>query len=138
MKYLVLVVLTLVFAIALAACGSTARQSGTVSSGAPAPPRLMDPAAFKSEAAGRFLINVHVPDEGNIAGTNARIPFDRVRAQASQLPANKDASIAIYCKSGRMSEIAGKELSALGYTNVIDLRGGMNAWEQAGFTLTYP
>lgn len=131
-------VLALVAAITAAGCGNTVRQSGTASVGAPASARLLDPAAFKSETAGRYLINVHVPDEGNIEGTNARIPFDRVRDQAGQLPADKTTPIAVYCKSGRMSEIAGKELAALGYTNVIDLRGGMNAWERAGFTLAYP
>lgn len=131
-------VLTLVVAIALAACGGAVNQPSTATAGAPASARLLDPVAFKSEAAGRFLINVHVPDEGNIEGTNARIPFDRMREQASQLPADKRAPLAVYCKSGRMSEIAAKELAALGYANVIDLRGGMNAWEQAGLTLAYP
>lgn len=138
MQRAVLAVLTLIAAMALMACGATPSPSSTAPTGANASSRLLDPAAFKSEAAGRYLINVHVPDEGNIAGTNARIPFDRVREQASQLPADKSAPIAVYCKSGRMSEIAAKELTALGYTNVIDLRGGMNAWERAGFALTYP
>jgi rhodanese-related sulfurtransferase len=37
--------------------------------------------------------------------------------------------------SGNMSAIAGRELLALGYTDVIELDGGMQAWQASGRTL---
>jgi rhodanese-related sulfurtransferase len=80
------------------------------------------------------LINVHIPYEKHIEGTDAFIPFDSI-LESPDLPADKNAPIAIYCRSGNMSAQAATELVAAGYTNVIDLDGGMNAWAAAGDTL---
>ena len=49
-----------------------------------------------------------------------------------KLPVDKNAPIALYCRSGRMSADAGEQLLALGYTNVYDLHGGMIAWKESG------
>lgn len=91
--------------------------------------------ALKS-ADGITLINVHVPYEGEIAGTEAFVPFDQLERRRGPLPQNKTAPVAVYCMSGRMSELASRTLLKLGYTQVIELRGGMIAWRQAGLPLT--
>jgi rhodanese-related sulfurtransferase len=82
-----------------------------------------------------FLVNVHIPYAGEIALTDALIPFDRTDDLIRGLPKDKGAKIVLYCRSGRMSEIAAKDLVKRGYTNLIDLDGGMNAWQEAGFAL---
>ena len=83
------------------------------------------------------FINVHIPFEGNIAGTDLSIAYDQITDSfnLAQLPADKSAKIVLYCRSGRMSAIAAEALVKKGYTNIWDLAGGMVGWEQAGFNL---
>jgi phage shock protein E len=81
------------------------------------------------------LINVHVPYQGEIEGTDLFVPFDRVGAHADRLPADRSARLVVYCLSGRMSTLAVGELVARGYTDVWHLAGGMIAWGRAGYPL---
>jgi rhodanese-related sulfurtransferase len=80
------------------------------------------------------LVNTHVPFEGNIPATDHSIPYDEIGRNPDRLP-GEDATIVLYCRSGNMSAEAAETLVRLGYEDVWDLRGGMIAWQKAGFRL---
>src|SRR5512139_147149 len=80
------------------------------------------------------FVNVHIPFEGNIAKTDFSIPYDQIGQNLDKLP-EKTAKIVLYCRSGRMSDIAARELVSKGYNNIWNLDGGMVAWEGVGLPI---
>ncbi|MQA12723.1 MAG: rhodanese-like domain-containing protein [Pseudonocardiaceae bacterium] len=121
----------------LAACGpagvgSTTPSTPETTSSTASP--LVGPAKFAAAIADpvRITINVHVPFEGRLAGTDLMIPYDQIPQQVSRLPADRTRPLAIYCRSGPMSAAAARSLAALGYTDIVELAGGMQAWQASG------
>ena len=84
-----------------------------------------------------LLVDVHIPIGTSIPGTDLFIPYDEITVSENvlQLPAEKDFKIVLYCRSGRMSEIAAEELVNVGYTSVWNVSDGILGWEQAGYPL---
>ena len=80
------------------------------------------------------LVNVHIPYDGDIPNTDLSIAYNDLEPHLDQLPADKDTPL-VYCRSGNMSTQAAEELVGLGYTNVMEVDGGMNAWRSAGYDL---
>ncbi len=115
-------------------CGPVASATGEPSLAATAG-GLISPVQLEALLATTdpFLVNVHVPYEGELAGTDGFVPFDTVATNAATFPADRSALIVVYCRSGSMSAIAGQVLADLGYKNVLDLAGGMIAWRAQGF-----
>ena len=77
-----------------------------------------------------FLIDSRTDSEyreGHIPGA-VMIPEYEISESRELLPAEKDALILVYCRSGRRSKIASLELVKLGYTNVKEF-GGIIDWK---------
>ena len=82
-----------------------------------------------------YFVNVHVPYEGEIKDTDAFIVYDKIAENLDKLPRDKNANIVLYCRSGRMSEIAVRKLKRLGYSRVSHLAGGMIDWKKSGYEI---
>ena len=80
------------------------------------------------------LVNVHIPYEGEIPDTDLFIPYDEIQDHLDELPARHE-TIVLYCRSGSMSTTAAEVLVDKGYTNIMELDGGFNAWEAQGHEL---
>lgn len=125
--------------VALAACAG-AQRTGVPTSvpQQPAAPGYIELTAkqLKEMLASKdfTLVNVHIPYDGEIAQTDLFIPYGEIASQLDKLP-DKSARIVVYCRSGPMSADAAKTLVAAGYTSVMELEGGMSAWEAAGHEL---
>lgn len=92
--------------------------------------------ASSSTQKGFVLIDVRSPDEhvqGFIPGTDFNIDFREIGSRHSELGAQLDDHIVVYCQSGRRSNIAAETLADLGYRHVYNVSGSMNAWRAAGF-----
>ncbi|MBT4849481.1 DUF1573 domain-containing protein, partial [Candidatus Parcubacteria bacterium] len=76
-----------------------------------------------------LLVDVHIPEQEHIKGTDLFIPFNELEENTSKLPADKDAKIVVYCRSGSMSRAAAYSLIEMGYSNIYDLSGGKQAYD---------
>jgi len=94
----------------------------------------VDEFASRLASSDAFVVNVHVPDQGSIAGTDEWIPYYEI-AGDERLPADRDTPILLYCKTGRMSGEAATALMDAGYSDVVHLDGGMDAWVAEGRSL---
>ncbi|UKS56439.1 rhodanese-like domain-containing protein [Exiguobacterium acetylicum] len=76
----------------------------------------------------RFYLDVRTPAEfkGNHIKGFKNIPLQTLNSQLNQIP--KDKEVLVICQSGMRSKQAIKVLKKAGYTDVTEVRGGMNAW----------
>ena len=80
-----------------------------------------------------LVVDVREPaefDSGHIAGARLA-PLGTVESDLADV--KKDQEIVLVCRSGRRSAKAYEALAARGYTNLLNLEGGMLAWEKLGY-----
>ena len=56
------------------------------------------------------------------------IPMHSVPGQLNALEKHKNDTIVLICRSGKRSQQIGEFMEQMGFTDVINLAGGMNAW----------
>ncbi|MDD5274869.1 MAG: rhodanese-like domain-containing protein [Methylovulum sp.] len=80
-----------------------------------------------------FLVDVHMPEQRHIKGTDLFVPYNGVEKYLAKLPEDKNTAIYLYCESGPMGNAAARSLYDLGYRNLFNLEGGAKAWREKGF-----
>lgn len=96
--------------------------------------RSIDPAdlAGKLERSEVTVIDVRGRAEweaGNIPGAD-HIPVGYLAREIGRIP--KDKPVVVHCQSGGRAAIAASVLQALGVEDVINLKGGITAWQKQG------
>jgi rhodanese-related sulfurtransferase len=80
-----------------------------------------------------LVVDVREPGEygaGHILGAR-NVPLSRV-GDAADLGKRKDRPLILYCDSGDRSGKAASALKKQGFERVVNLSGGIGAWQQAG------
>jgi len=70
-------------------------------------------------------IDVRTPEEyssGHVEGA-VNIPYTEISARIGEVTKDQDATIYLYCRSGRRSGIAQSELQQAGFSNVTNVGG---------------
>ncbi|HEX2565404.1 MAG TPA: rhodanese-like domain-containing protein [Burkholderiales bacterium] len=80
-----------------------------------------------------LVIDVREPGEfggGHILGAR-NVPLARVDG-SGELAKRKDKPVIVYCDGGERAAKAAAALRKLGFSRVVNLNGGLQAWQQAG------
>lgn len=133
-KYALLPFAALLVLSLMTACSSDAEQASDSGSGnkTTGTSEIISPEDARTmlEDSSVVLIDVRTPEEfaeGHIEGA-LLLPVDEIDEESiSELVADKDTPVVLYCRSGRRSADAASKLVQLGYKEVYDL-GGINSW----------
>ena len=97
--------------------------------------QILDPKGYKAlmkEHSPVQLVDVRTQrefDQGHLQGAVLVDYFDQQNFLKSFESFRKDLPLFIYCRSGNRSQKAARKLLQLGFEKVIDLQGGILAWE---------
>jgi molybdopterin/thiamine biosynthesis adenylyltransferase/rhodanese-related sulfurtransferase len=103
--------------------------------------REVDPAGAEALITdGALLLDVREPDEyeqGAVPGS-LHIPRGHLEAQIENRITDRSTPIVVMCAGGVRSAFAAKTLGELGYTDVVSMDGGFNAWKDQGRSWATP
>ena len=120
MKYIFSILLTLLI---LSGCGSSAPKNNYQQIS------MKEAVSIMETEDNYIILDVRTKEEyqeKHIPGA-VNLPNETIGTEdIPELPA-KEQLILVYCRSGNRSKQAAKKLSALGYTNIIEI-GGINDW----------
>ena len=116
----------------LAGCGGGKAVSRQTEGAAAAGYRTVSAAeahSMMSELDEYVLLDVRTGDEYSaerIEGAKL-IPVDEIKERAGRELPDRETAIFVYCRSGRRSADASRQLAGMGYVNVYDF-GGISGW----------
>ena len=91
----------------------------------------------KTLGAGVTTIDVRTPGEfflGHIAGA-MNIDVEGISFNSEIAKLDKNGTYAVYCRSGRRSAIAVKEMKDAGFKSLFNMKAGIEEWSAAGLPL---
>ncbi len=91
----------------------------------------------KTLEGGVTTIDVRTPSEfllGHISGA-MNIDVEGLGFNSEIAKLDKNATYAVYCRSGRRSAIAVKEMKDAGFKNLFNMKAGTEEWSAAGLPL---
>ncbi len=86
------------------------------------------------QSSGALLIDVREAAEyaaGHAPGSTL-IPLGQLQQRLPEIAGHKNQPVAVICRSGSRSAKAVKILEQAGFSAVVNVEGGMNAWQKAG------
>jgi rhodanese-related sulfurtransferase len=88
-------------------------------------------AALMAGSVPPLLIDVRTSREWSARhiGGSVNLPLNRLRDQAAEIP--RDRAIAVQCAGGYRSSIAASLLQQQGITDLVEVAGGLAAWDAA-------
>ena len=73
--------------------------------------------------------------EGGRLPNAVHVPISQLSSRSGELAGMMDRPVVAYCARGQRSMLAARALAKLGFKEIHSLRGGINAWRQAGLPL---
>ena len=78
------------------------------------------------------------PVNGVLSHNEVHIPLNSLEPQAYSKIPDREANVVVYCSKGIRGVTAANSLKQMGYQNVTNLKGGMQAWKEAGLKTIMP
>ena len=131
MKKLVTLLMTLVLASSAYACGMGERVDGYENANVKH--------AYEHWQAGEnspvpfVFLDVRTAEEyaeAHVQGA-VLIPLQQLEGRLNEVP--KEKRVYVYCRSGKRSVAASNMLVKAGFTNIENIEGGIQAWQEAGY-----
>jgi len=131
------VFLLCLFAVLISACNSSSDSSNATKDKSQTQLLLPEQYKQKMDATNNKMV-IDLRSHGELHQTGPIIGARNFDYNAGKLELlidnlNQDTSYFLYCASGKRSSKASKELLNAGVTKVYDLKGGINAWKNAGY-----
>lgn len=99
------------------------------------------PAEFSSminSTSNKLILDVRTPSEfelNHLANSSNLDIYDEALFEAGLKALDKEQPVFVYCKSGSRSSTAAAKLSSLGFKEIYELEGGIQAWTVSGLPI---